>query len=159
MSNRYKKRHVKRNYGSIIIALFLVAVIALSIILINGCKDNSGNDPLPPSSLPSSSSDGSSTPNVPEKTYEERVGKNYEIDIAPYLEFIEPEEKYEYVFLVNPTHTLASDYEPADLIDCGHTRDDGRATQKMREAAAKALQYAPFTLSYFFAPRLKPQMG
>lgn len=29
---------------------------------------------------------------------------------------------------------------PSDLTDCGHTRKDGRATQKMREAAAKALQ-------------------
>ena len=140
MGTIYKKRRRKNNYGKIIVALLLVAVIALSVILIKGCTDNSGKDPLPPSSLPSSSSDSSSTPSVPEKTYEERVGKNYEIDIEPYLEFIEPEQKYEYVYLVNPSHTLASDYEPADLIDCGHTRDDGRATQKMREAAAKALQ-------------------
>ena len=140
MGTIYKKRRRKNNYGKIIVALFLVAVIALSVILIKGCTDNSGDDPLPPSSLPSSSADNSSTPSVPEKTYEERVGKNYEIDIEPYLQYIEPKNKYEYVFLVNPTHTLASDYEPADLIDCGHTRDDGRATQKMREAAAKALQ-------------------
>lgn len=140
MSNRYKKRNVKRNYGGIIIALFLVAVIALSAILIKGCNDQ--NDPdTPPVSNPSSSTDSSSsTPSVIEQTYEERVGKEYDIDIEPYLQYIEPKGKYEYVYLVNPTHTLSSDYEPDDLIDCGHTRDDGRATQKMREAAAKALQ-------------------
>ena len=140
MENRYKKRQVKKSYGGIIIALLLVAVIALSAVLINGCKDQNGPD-TPPVSTPSSSTESSSsTPSVPKISYEERVGKEYEIDIEPYLQYIEPTEKYEYVYLVNPTHTLSSDYEPADLIDCGHTRDDGRATQKMREAAAKSLQ-------------------
>ena len=132
----YKKRRKKKNYSAIIIALFLVLILALSIILIKGCNDNHVDEPLPPSSSPVASEP---TP-VPEVTYEERVGKEYEIDITEYLEYIEPQEKYEYVFLVNPTHTLASDYVPADLIDCGHTRKDGRATQKMRTAAAKALQ-------------------
>ena len=138
MSNRYKKRNVKRNYGGIIIALFLVAVIALSAILIKGCKDQNGPD-TPPVSNPSSS-DSSLAPSIIEQTYEERVGKNYDIDIEPYLQYIEPENKYEYVFLVNPSNTLASDYVPNDLIDCGYTRDDGRDIQKMREDAAKALQ-------------------
>lgn len=141
METRYRKKKRQKNYGSIIIALFLVAVIALGIVLIKGCKkDDMGNTDTPPSSTPSSSENSSSVQSVPEKTYEERVGKEYDIDIEPYLQYIEPEEKYEYVYLVNPTHTLSSDYEPNDLIDCGHTRDDGRATQKMREAAAKSLQ-------------------
>ncbi len=139
MRTRYKKRRKKNNYGRIIIALLLVAVLALGIVLFKGCNKDTGNTDTPPSSTPSSS-ESSSVSSVPEKTYEERVGKEYDIDITPYLEYIEPEEKYQYVFLVNPSHTLASDYEPDDLIDCGHTRDDGRATQKMREAAAKALQ-------------------
>ncbi len=140
METRYKKRKRQKNYGSVIIALFLVAVIALSIVLIKGCSEKKPNNDTPPVSNPSSSGESSSVPSVPEQSYEERVGKEYDIDIEPYLQYIEPTEKYEYVYLVNPTHTLSSDYEPADLIDCGHTRDDGRATQKMREAAAKSLQ-------------------
>ncbi len=140
METRYRKKKRQINYGTVIIALFLVAVIALGIVLIKGCNKNTGNTNTPPSSTPSSSNESSSVPSVPEISYEERVGKEYEIDIEPYLQYIEPAEKYEYVFLVNPTHTLSSDYEPDDLIDCGYTRDDGRATQKMREAAAKSLQ-------------------
>ncbi len=76
----------------------------------------------------------------PEISYEERVGKTYAIDINEYLQYIEPEDKYEYVFLVDPNHKLASDYEPDDLTDCGITRQDGRATQKLRLYAAKSLQ-------------------
>lgn len=139
METRYRKKKRQKNYGSVIIALFLVAVIALGIVLIKGCNKDMGNTDTPPSSTPSSS-ESSSVPSVPEVSYEERVGKEYEIDIEPYLQYIEPTEKYEYVYLVDPTHTLSSDYEPDDLIDCGYTRDDGRATQKMREAAAKSLQ-------------------
>ena len=73
-------------------------------------------------------------------SYEEQVGKKYKIDISEYLEYIEPENKYEYVFLVNPENKLSKDYEPADLMDCGHTRKDGRAVQKLRTNAAYALR-------------------
>ena len=142
MENRYKKRHVKKNYSGVVLALLLVICIVLTVILIKGGdkKENDDTTSSATSSVDSSSTDSASTDSTPKISYEERVGKEYEIDITPYLQYIEPEEKYEYVYLVNPTHTLASDYVPADLIDCGHTRKDGRDTQKMREAAAKALQ-------------------
>ena len=65
---------------------------------------------------------------------------SYLIDIADYEPFIEPADPMEYVFLVNPTHTLASDFVPADLVDCVHTRKDGRKMQQLRLYAEKALE-------------------
>ena len=139
----YKKKKVKIIWPRFILSmLIIVALIGGIIFLVAKCAKNGDDNDKNPSSSEASSSDASSSelPPPPEPTYEERVGKEYAIDIEPYLQYIEPEDKYEYVFLVNPTHTLASDYEPEDLTDCGHTRKDGRATQKMRLAAAKALQ-------------------
>lgn len=139
----YKKKKVKINYARFILSMLIIlGVIAGIVFLVQKCADKKDNDDKNSSSSNLSSSQiVSSDPEPkPEPTYEERVGKEYAIDIEPYLEYIEPEDKYEYVFLVNPTHTLASDYVPEDLTDCGHTRKDGRATQKMRLAAAKALQ-------------------
>ena len=139
----YKKKKVKINYVRFILSMLIIlGIIAGIVFLVQKCADKKDNDDKNSSSSNLSSSQiVSSDPEPkPEPTYEERVGKEYAIDIEPYLEYIEPEDKYEYVFLVNPTHTLASDYVPEDLTDCGHTRKDGRATQKMRLAAAKALQ-------------------
>lgn len=82
----------------------------------------------------------SSEPEVIEVDYETRVGKEYKIDISKYLEYIEPEDDTEFTKLVNPQNTLASDYVPEDLTDCQYTRQDGRATQKLRRNAAMALQ-------------------
>ena len=49
-----------------------------------------------------------------------------------------------YLTLVNENHMLDESYKPDDLIDVVDTRNDGRQTQKMAEAAEKALQ-AMFT--------------
>ncbi len=131
----YRKKRRKPRYGRIAVLLILVAAIVAVIVLL--CK-NCAKKPEPAES-DVSTSETSSEQLIP-VSYEERVGKNYTIDISEYLQYIEPENKYEYVFLVNPSHVLASDYVPEDLTDCGHTRKDGRATQKLRLAAAKALQ-------------------
>lgn len=134
---RYKKRR-KKNGSVAILAVVLLLIIILIITLCKNCGNP--NTDTPPANNPSSSEITSSETPTPTPTYEERVNKEYEIDITSYLQYIEPKEKYEYVFLVNPQNSLASDYVPTDLTDCEHTRNDGRATQKLREAAAKALQ-------------------
>lgn len=77
---------------------------------------------------------------VPTQKYEVSVGVRYSIDMSEFEQFVAPEDPLEYVFLVNPTHTLASDYEAEDMIDCVYTRKDGRAMQKMRLYAEKALE-------------------
>ena len=74
------------------------------------------------------------------KKFEESIEQRYLIDMNPYEQYIEPEDPLEFAFLVNSTHTLASDYEADDLVDCIHTRQDGRATQRLRLNAEKALE-------------------
>lgn len=60
-------------------------------------------------------------------------------DLSAYEIYMNPENADEYIRLINTSHPLGEDYVPADLINISYTRRDGRATQKMREAAAKSL--------------------
>ncbi len=60
-------------------------------------------------------------------------------DLSEYEEYMNPENKDEYLFLVNTENSLSSDYVPEDLIDVKNTRSD-RAYQKMRKAAAMSLE-------------------
>ncbi len=64
---------------------------------------------------------------------------DYITDFSEYEQYINPENPDEYIKLINYSYTLAQDYIPADLTDISYTRRDGRATQKMRLAAAKSL--------------------
>ncbi len=132
---RYKKRTRKNNKR--IITAVLVVLISVSVFLF---IKHSGNRPT----ISEPENNGQAATPYRESaeaiSYEQMIGKDYKIDIAPYLQYIEPENKYEYVFLVNPQNTLDKDYEPDDLTDCGHTRKDGRATQKLRKNAAESLK-------------------
>lgn len=60
-------------------------------------------------------------------------------DLSEYEQYMNPENPDEYIKLINTAHTLSSDYIPEDLTEISYTRRDGRATQKMRLAAAKSL--------------------
>ena len=141
-NNRYKKKtsakYIRRRILVALISLLLIAGIVVGVYSCTGNKE--GNESSQPSQTGDTSSDVSSVPEPEPVSYEERVGKEYQIDIDEYLQYIEPEDENEFVFLVNPTHTLAADYVPDDLTDCGYTRQDGRAVQKLRLNAAKALQ-------------------
>lgn len=137
---RYKKRN-----SMLKTAVLSVLVIALGIgaaFLFNSCTSDKSGEKQPPANSVPDNTMNLPAPNesIAPLSYEERVGVDYKNDISAFLEYIEPENKYEYVFLVNPANTLNADYIPDDLTDCGHTRNDGRAVQKLRLAAAKALQ-------------------
>lgn len=134
-------RHIRKrrpNYKNIsLTALVIVLLVVVIVLLIKKGDKLTEEPPLVSSEV---SSTESSTPSEPKPiSYEERVGKEYKIDITPYLEYIDVKTD-EFVFLVNPANPLGSDYVPEDLTDCGHTRQDGRAVQKLRLNAAKALQ-------------------
>ena len=60
-------------------------------------------------------------------------------DLSEYEMYMNPENVSEYLILVNKTNSLDADYVPSDLVNIANTRQDGRATQKMRMTAAKAL--------------------
>ena len=63
----------------------------------------------------------------------------YKIDISEYLQYIEPSDRDEFLFLVNYENFLSKDYKPTDLVDVVNTRN-GWPTQKLRKTAAKALE-------------------
>ncbi len=63
----------------------------------------------------------------------------FSTDLSEYEKYMVPENAEEYLVLVNKTNSVDADYVPDDLVNISDTRDDGRATQKMRKTAAKAL--------------------
>ncbi len=75
------------------------------------------------------------------KAYEQKVNKAYSIDMNPYEQYVCPADPMEYVFLVDAAHTLAADFEPADLVNIKYMKP-GRPDyySKMRFVAEKALQ-------------------
>ena len=104
-------------------------------------ESGAASESLPPA--PDVSESPSETPpetsEDAEEAYAQRVGKEYRIDMTPYLSYVTASDE-EYLRLVNQTHLLSSDYVPEDLTDCIHTRKDGRDMQQLRLYAAKALE-------------------
>ena len=66
------------------------------------------------------------------------VEYEYEIDIAPYLKYICPDDADEYALLVNYDHRLTGEYIPGDLKETDWTRKD-RDKIKLRENCVMAL--------------------
>lgn len=63
----------------------------------------------------------------------------FSADLSEYEKYMAPKNASEYLVLVNKTNSVDANYVPDDLVNISDTRDDGRAAQKMRETAAKAL--------------------
>jgi len=60
-------------------------------------------------------------------------------DLSKYEMYMNPEDRDEYLYLINEQHPLGSEYIPSDLHDVLYTRGD-RAKQKMRLYAAMSLE-------------------
>lgn len=65
---------------------------------------------------------------------------DFKTDLSIYEIYMDPADRDSYLVLVNPSHPLGANDEPDDLIDVANTRTDGRAMQKMRKTAEKALE-------------------
>lgn len=63
----------------------------------------------------------------------------FTIDLSEYEKYMNPENRDEYLILINTENMLSSDYVPDDLTDFIYTRGD-RAKQKLRLYAAKSLE-------------------
>ncbi len=82
-------------------------------------------------------------PTVPDDDLETSGGMpkiEFKTDLSAYERYMNPANAAEYLILVNKTSKVDESYKPTDLISVADTRQDGRATQQMREAAAKALE-------------------
>lgn len=86
-----------------------------------------GSHPIEESTPEVSKPDESEPPTKPivhesTKKYEERVGIKYSIDMSEYEKYVCPDNEKSFVYLVNPEHTLASDYKPKNLVWCTNIR-------------------------------------
>ena len=61
-------------------------------------------------------------------------------DLSSYEAYMNPPDATEYLVLVNAKNPVSAADVPEDLTDVGMTRQDGRAVQKMRLFAEKALE-------------------
>ncbi|MBE6632201.1 MAG: D-alanyl-D-alanine carboxypeptidase family protein [Ruminococcaceae bacterium] len=90
--------------------------------LIGGSENNTGNE---------------SPDTDPE---DERYTYEFISDLSSYEKYMDPENRDEYLILVNSKNTIDETYLPTDLVDVADTRKDGRNVQKMREYAARSLE-------------------
>ncbi len=65
---------------------------------------------------------------------------DFVLDLSAYEEYMNPENRDEFLFIVSSEYPLDSTYVPDDLVGSIYTRDDGRATQKLRRNACLALE-------------------
>lgn len=160
--NYKKKKKNSNNYLIFISILTVLAVITAILLIITVYKKDdpeteSGANSHTSSEVASEFSTTSSAESIdsiesivsqttsvisgnPTTDYENAIGKEYAIDMTAWEQYVCPENDDAFLILVNKTHTLASDYVPADMIDVVATRKDGRATQKMVSTAEKALE-------------------
>lgn len=68
------------------------------------------------------------------------ISLGFKSDLSAYEQYMNPEDRDAYCFLVNAENPLSADYVPGDLCDLVDTRDDGRNVQQMTLYAAKALE-------------------
>lgn len=83
-----------------------------------------------------------STENQSENGTATSVGSSIDflLDLSSYEKYMNPENRDEYLFLVNSDNPLDENYIPEDLTGTVYTRDDGRSTQKLRKYACFALE-------------------
>ncbi len=81
-----------------------------------------------------------SDPSAPSGGSTLREEVTFKSDLSAYEKYMAPEDKSEYLTLVNSSSPLDASYAPSDLVGVTATRNDGRETQMLRECAAYALE-------------------
>ena len=149
-TNRKKRRKNANSYLYIAITLLIVVAalfVAILCVAFSSCDEETPIDEssvsTPESSVEESSEmitesstviEESSEPESvepplsPTEAYEKYIGVDYVCDMEEYEQYICPENEKDFVFLVNPSHTLAADYVPANLVKCTNIRK-GRPRQ------------------------------
>lgn len=169
-SKRRRKRKNPNNYLYIAITLIFVfmALATVLICIMVGCDEDEGSQGesseskitstpessivinesssvIQESTLPDSESSVGDT-SSPSKLqsvsdYEKFIGVEYAIDMTDYEQYVCPENEKDFVFLVNPSHPLASDYVPENLVWCTNIREGRPEAWSYIDATAnKALE-------------------
>ena len=70
----------------------------------------------------------------------QEVDLGFKTDLTEYEKYMNPENRDDYLILVNKQNHIDGSYVPENMIIVSDTRKDGRANQQMVETAAKALE-------------------
>lgn len=161
-----RKRFNPNNYLYIAITLVIVAMVLATtlICILVGCEDEESSYVSESSAISStetsesstessenrfeSSEDTSSEVSIPTDpiaesiaNYEKLIGVEYAIDMTEFEEYVCPENESDFVFLVNPSHPLAKDYVPENLVKCTNIRKGRPESYSYIDATAnKALE-------------------
>ena len=158
-----RKRTSPENYNNRPIKLFillLIALITIGIVIIvsrsadAGKTDGNKHNPSTSSEIEESTDNKVTEEQTNEVTADTTVATppvtqqptevipTFTADLSAYEDYMNPKghERDNYLILVNPDNPLTASDVPTDLVSVKSTRKDGRATQKLREYAAKALE-------------------
>ena len=174
--NRKRKRKNANSYLYIAITLFIVVAalfVAILCVAFASCGDDSSipveesSEAIIESSVEESfessveeSIESSTEESVeessgapvlsPTEAYEQYIGVEYVCDMEEYEQYICPENEKDFVYLVNPSHTLSADYVPENLVKCTNIRKGRPESYSYIDATAnKALEAFLFEAAYY----------
>ncbi len=170
---RRRKRKNANNYLYIAISLFVVMLSLIAAILciaFGSCDEDLPYEESSEQSTQSSEAESStvieessqiiveessqpeqSLPTLsPTEEYEKYIGVEYVCDMEEYEQYICPENESDFVYLVNPSHTLPADYVPENLVKCTNIRKGRPEYYSYIDATAnKALEAFLFEAAYY----------
>ena len=118
--------------------LFIICAVIFAVVLFSGVDFRSETTTVnATASIPASQTIAAISEDV---YYENQPDLGFVADLEEYEMYMNPADRDEYLILINTKSTLDADYVPEDLVNVVDTRKDGRATQKMRLYAEKALE-------------------
>ncbi len=152
-----KKRKNNDSFLWILIILIGIMVVGAVMFLVNYLNDDVPAGPAETTektgaSGPEETLGETTAPENEETTAPETVPETeapvisnipqFTADLTAYEMYMNPTgaDRDAYLILVNPWNSLTASDVPSDLVNVYSTRKDGRATQKLREYAAKALE-------------------
>lgn len=173
-AQKRKKKHNPNNYLYIAITLIIVAIVLVTtlICVMVGCGEETSETSTESSGIIAESSVAESIPEVsedssepvsessepevsqptlsPTEEYEKYIGIEYAVDMSEYEQYVCPENESDFVYLVNPTHTLSSDYVPPNLVWCTNIREGRPEAWSYIDATAnKALEAFLLEAAYY----------
>lgn len=144
---RERRRRRRRNITLLVCILLILVVAAATVVAVYFISGETASLPDAESTesvYVTDTADSSETAPVAVETEPltgpAAYGITFISDLSEYEKYMDPEERDDYLILVNKSSKLSPSDEPSDLTDIADTRQDGRAAQQMREYAAKALE-------------------
>lgn len=141
---RRRRRRIINITTMFVLFAVLILIIAVIAKIISGDSEPSvkpdGNTALPSQTDTTEKTDTVTDAVTEPLTGPAAYGITFVSDLSEYEQYMDPENRNDYMIVVNKGSLLDENYKPDDLADLTDTRADGRETQRMRLAAAKAIE-------------------